>query len=449
MDNETKIIEAIKAGDNVLITGGAGTGKTFLQNKIVEAFEDKLIVRTALTGLASLHVNGQTIHKFTGIGINNHVDQLKFITKSRKFRTQTIYDIEDCDILFIDEVSMLRSDVLGLLDALFKYVMDKPELPFGGKQIVFAGDFMQLPPVVKRTDNLPEFWAFQSPVWTALNFTIINLTEVKRQTDKDFSNCLNWIRAGRKAMTPEMEQRVSNYIYATRHNVMPKGVEPIKLVSTNDESNRWNSKMLRNIDSVAEGYAAKVDGISEKHIETIIKDCPALQMLSIKVGAQVMTLKNDSSDEYINGSMGEYLGLENAEICVGFETDGTRIMETASCMKVKIFEPEAIVYVPKHTWKNEKRKVSEVTGEVIVELLASFEQYPVKLAYAITIHKSQGMSLDYLEVDFRNVFMSGQAYVALSRARKYEGLIVKNWSIAKVMTDPAAYDFYMGLNNGK
>ena len=446
MDTEKELIDAIKDRRNIFLTGGAGTGKTYLQNKVVEHFGNELIiVRTALTGLASLHVNGMTIHKFTGIGINNHVDQLKIITKSRNFRTKTIYDIEECDILFIDEISMLRSDVVGLLDALFKYVMDSDK-PFGGKQVLFSGDFMQLAPVVKRNDNLPDFWAFQSPVWDALNFNTINLKEVKRQTDKDFSNCLNWIRVGRKAMGPEIERQVSNYIYNTRYNVMPEGVEPIKLVSTNDESNRWNAKCLRNIQTANEAYVADVDGISEKYVEAIIKDCPALMMLNIKVGAQIMTLKNDANGEYINGSMGEYLGLENAEVKVGRDDDGCPIFEMASCMKIKIFDSGLIVYVPRHIWSNEKKKISEVTGEVVTTTLASFEQYPVKLAYAITIHKSQGMSLDYLEVDCRNIFMPGQAYVALSRARTYAGLVVKNWSISKVMTNEAAFNFYMGLN---
>jgi len=159
MDIEKELLEAIKSGRNIFLTGGAGVGKTYWQNKIVDKFSDNLlIVRTALTGLASLHVSGMTIHKFSGIGISNHVSQMKSITKTKKFQTQTIYDIEDCDILFIDEISMLRSDVLELLDALFKYVMDSDK-PFGGKQVVFAGDFMQLPPIVRRDDNLPLFWA--------------------------------------------------------------------------------------------------------------------------------------------------------------------------------------------------------------------------------------------------------------------------------------------------
>jgi len=445
MDIEKELLQAIKSGRNIFLTGGAGVGKTYWQNKIVDKFgSDLLIVRTALTGLASLHVQGQTIHKFTGIGINNHVSQLQYIIKTRKFRTQTMYDIEDCDILFIDEISMLRSDVLELLDALFKYVMDS-EKPFGGKQIVFAGDFMQLAPVVKRNDNLPMFWAFQSPVWPQLGFKNINLKEVKRQTDKEFSSCLNWIRCGRNAMTPQIEQMISNYIYNTRNNVMPEGVEPIKLVSTNDESNRANNKKLRELDSVMETYIAKVEGISEKHIETIKKDCPALETLNIKIGAQVMTLKNDFNGEYINGSMGEYLGLENHEVMTGV-LDGEPLLEIESCMKIKIFDSKKIIYVPKGQWENEKKKFDPITNEVVRETLAIFEQYPVKLAYAITVHKSQGMSLDYLEVDFRNIFMPGQAYVALSRAKTYEGLIVRNWSISKVITSAAAYEFYMGLD---
>lgn len=448
MDIEKELISAIQSGRNIFLTGGAGVGKTYWQNKIVENFGDNLIiVRTALTGLASLHVNGQTIHKFTGIGINNHVSQLHFITKSKKFRTQTIYELEECDILFIDEISMLRSDVLELIDDLFKYVMDN-DLPFGGKQVVFAGDFLQLPPVVKNHENLPNFWAFQSQTWTDLNFKIINLTEVKRQDDKNFSTCLNWIRAGRFVMSEELQQRISDYIFNTRFNKVPDGIEPIKLVSINEEADRYNSRKLAELETVEEIYKAEIDGISEKHIELIKKDCPALEILKIKIGAQVMTIKNDINGQYINGSMGEYLGLENREVDVFSRKNGGMISEMKSCMKIRIFDGNRIVYAPIEVWKNEKRRISEETGEPIVETLAEFIQYPVKLAYAITIHKSQGMSLDYVEIDFRNVFMAGQAYVALSRARKYEGLFVKNWSISKVITNKQAFDFYMGLKNG-
>ena len=232
-----KMLEAVNEGRNILITGGAGTGKSYNIRKIIEwaESEDINIARTALTGMASLQFDcGETLHRCLGLGFNKNVGDLNKITRSYIFRTEKRWEIESIDIIIIDEISMLRSDTLELCNAVFQYVMDNDE-PFGGKQVIFSGDFMQLPPIVRPEEKniVTKPWAFQSELWEKLELEIIYLTEIKRQDDPQFAQALNTIRAGAAHVC-------SNYFEYTRHNKFPEGVTPTKLLSTNMEVNRVN-----------------------------------------------------------------------------------------------------------------------------------------------------------------------------------------------------------------
>jgi len=414
MDLYNETLELIQNKQSILITGGAGVGKSYTLRKIVEWMEEENwnVARTAMTGMASLQLPiGETLHRCIGLGYNKNINDLKNVVSTYKFRTEKRYEIEALDAIIIDEVSMLRSDTIDLLSEVLKYVMDN-ELPFGGKQIIFSGDFMQLPPVVRPEEKkeLSKFWAFQSDSWNALNPNIIYLTEIKRQDDPKFAMALNMIRAG------AINDAVDEYFFNTYKNKFPEDIEPVRLLSTNIEVKGVNKMHLNKVKGELIEREADIDAVSDKLRDQIIRDCPAEQFLELKEGAQVMILVNSSNYEFVNGTMAEF--LEETEVEIMQFNDWVKV----KAVTVRIIESDIIVTIPICEWKIEKK--NEKTDSVTK--LASFKQYPIKLGWAITIHKSQGMSIDYLQVDLNRCFAEGMAYVALSRARNYEGLKVIN-----------------------
>lgn len=439
MEPKEQIIADFEAGKNILLTGGAGVGKSYNLRHFVEWADNENLnmARTALTGMASLQLPmGETLHRCTGIGFAKNLDDLNQVTKSYKFRNEIRWELQALDALIIDEISMLRSDTLELIDGVLKYARNNDE-PFGGLQTVFSGDFMQLPPVVKNEEkpffNERGFWAFQSPVFNELDFSIRYLTEIKRQDNPKFATALNMIRAG------AINQAVNEYFRNTENHNFPDDVEPVRLLGTNFEVNKLNEAKLKKLDTKLETYDANITAVNDKLKDRIIRDCPAMETLNLKEGAQVMILVNDKTNRYVNGSMGEYLGLAKKEILVMDEW-----VKTEVCL-VRLFSSDEIVELPRYEWKIEKKK--EVRGKFSTQKLAGFCQFPIKLGWAITIHKSQGMSLDYLQVDLTRCFAEGMAYVALSRARTYEGLKIVNWRPGIVNCNKDAFNFYMELKN--
>jgi len=425
------IIEAIEEGRNACVTGGAGTGKSYNIRKVIEYCDDNNIqvARTAMTGMASLQLpEGETVHSCFKTGLHHSKLHLINVVTSYIFQKETSYLLRILDLIIIDEMSMMRADFLELLDAILKYVMQN-ELPFGGKQVIFSGDFMQLPPIVKDDEDIHiknNYWAFESPVWAELELKIIYLTEIKRQDDINFSNALNMIRAG------AVNQSVNDYFFKTHSHKFPLGTEPVKLLSTNVEVETNNMARLKVLATEQEKYVAEITADNEFYRKKIINDVVAMENLYLKVGCQVMILKN-CKGSYVNGSMGEYLGKHKIKT----EDEGIEV----EALQIRLFDNNSIVYLEPAQWTIEK------TIDGIKHVYASFTQFPVKLGYAITIHKSQGMSIDYLEVNLGKCFADGMAYVALSRARKYEGLRVTNWNSRAVKCNKKAFDFYMGLKS--
>ena len=433
-------IEKIEDGKNLFITGGAGTGKSWTVNRIVEWAEenDIEVARTALTGMASLQIpNGETLHRCLGLGFGKDRGDLEKVVNGYKFENETQHNIKFLDLLIIDEVSMLRSDLLGLVNGVLQVARGNMEQPFGGLQVILCGDFMQLPPVVKNEErqkfNDGKYWPFKSEVWDDLDLDIIYLTEIKRQDDKHFAKALNCIRAG------YVTDDVNQYFAESQSHEFPSGIEPVKLMTTNRSVDLVNNRRLSMIQKDLETYKCKTGGRSEKFIEKLKKDCRAEDNLKLKVGAQIMIIINDPNGGFVNGTMGEYLGTKQVRVTKINYFTGSEVEKLVTGLKVRLLESNRTVLIPPFEW----RLTEKSNGKEVV--LATLEQYPVRLAWAITVHKSQGMSIDYLEVDLMNCFAEGQAYVALSRAKTYEGLRVKNWRPGVVRCDPHAYDYYMNL----
>lgn len=419
-------LAAVMEGRNVLLTGGAGTGKSFNLGKLIKYFEenDIEVARTAMTGMASLQmVGGETVHSCFKTGMTTNKEFLYSIVTNGFFQKETANILRMTKVFIIDEISMMRSDFLELIDAILKYVTQN-ERPFGGKSMIFSGDFMQLPPVVKDAE-LENFWAFESPIWDQMNLKVIYLTEIKRQDNVQFAKALNMVRAGK------VSQEIHKYFFETHKHKFPHGVEPVKLLSTNKEVQASNWARLKELETEEEYYEARVWAKNDFLKKKIINDVTADEHLYLKKGCQVMILKNVKGS-YVNGSMGEYVGKHTVP------RDGKAV----EALAIRLFENDKIVYVERHEWTIEKPSRSGLK-----DIQATFLQFPVKLGYAITIHKSQGMSIDYLEVNLGNCFAEGMAYVALSRARTYEGLRVTNWNPRAVKCNAKAFNFYMNLKN--
>lgn len=401
-----EILETLEHNNVAFLTGPGGTGKTYNINKICE--EVGRVARTATTGVAATHISGETIHRFSGIGTLKNIDSIDRITKSYYF-SNISRAINLSRLVVVDEVSMLHRNQFELINKVFQFALKSTE-PFGGKKMLFSGDFLQLPPVEKGAINP---WVFHSEVWKEMKPTVFELTKIWRQDDKAFTEVLMNIRRG--ICGARESEMIGSRTEATFDNI-----KPVKLVSTNAQADRINKSNMGKIKGETFTYKAEIKIFDAKtprqeafKRDSLIKEMIAPEVLEIKEGSQVMILKN--GDGYCNGTMGIVTRCDDDSVVVDTD-EGTFTLEMAE-------------------WNKLNSKDEEV---------ASFKQIPLKPAYAITVHKSQGMSLDYCEIDFESFFAPGQAYVALSRVKSLEGLSVKNWNPSVVSTNQDALDFYYG-----
>lgn len=425
-DNEylEQIVKSIKQGENLFITGYAGTGKSFILNKLKKMFR---IDVTSTTGLAAVNVQGQTIHSWSGVGICNKpvIDVVEKILKRSKLKKQ----IQECEILAIDEISMLDGMTFDYIDQVLRNVRDCDK-PMGGIQMLMFGDFFQLPPVKKENG-----FCFNSACWKELDLKTIFLEKIYRQSDERFIKALNNLR-----LNELTESDIELFMSRQIDDSLVKA-DMLHIFSTNYEADNYNNMKFRQVDNRMYMFNS-VDKIHRKNsaivvdrnnlsdkltkfdlmtLETFDKSCKAPSALDLKVGCKVMLLINlDFNKGLINGSTGEVLeisqNIEDEHILVKFDNG----VEQA---------------IPKNTFEAYR------DGEVVV----SREQYPLRLAYGITIHKSQGMTLDNLIVDCNRIFECGQVYVALSRITSLKGLYLKAFSPQKVRSNPEVVEFYKNL----
>ncbi len=379
-------LDILKLGHTAFLTGAAGAGKSYALREYV-SYLKKHGVRyavTASTGIASTHINGMTIHAWSGIGIRHRLTKYDLEAIEEKANIYKRWN-ETC-VLIIDEVSMLHASFVDMLDKLGKH-MRRNDKPFGGIQVVFTGDFFQLPPVV-RGDNEYEgedVFAFQSKAWKESKPVVCYLTDQFRQDDDELSNVLNAIRSG------EVEEE--HYLILKESNKKPHEEDHIKLYTHNENVDEINARAFKALEGDVKVYEMITRGKGPL-LQSLKSNCLAEEKLELKVGAKVICIKNDVERRYVNGSMG---------IVVDFDKEGSPIVELVGGRKVTM---------KADTWRIEE------DGKVKAELC----QIPLRLAWAITVHKSQGMTLDKAEIDLSRAFASGQGYVALSRLKTLQGL---------------------------
>lgn len=398
-------LDIMLSGESVFLTGPAGSGKTYVLNKFITMSRKigKKIAVTATTGIAATHLNGNTVHSWSGIGVRDFLEN-SFIDRLPKSRKETI---EKTDILIIDEISMMHDFRLDMIDEICKKVR-KNNLPFGGLQVIFSGDFFQLPPINRENSSVPRF-AIYSTSWQELRPVVCYLTEQHRQDDEDLYNVLNFIRDGDG--DEEVSQKLIQRLDAQPQEYLTE------LHTTNVDVDFINNQMLDQIDSEEITYTWTTQGLNN-YIENLSKSILAPEQLRLKKDALVMAVKNSSDKKFVNGSLG---------IVVGF-LPGTNypIVKFKNGNEIAIF-PES--------WELRD-------GE---KKLATIIQLPLRLAWAITIHKSQGMTLDGAVIDLRKAFIEGMGYVALSRVKNLANLYLKGLNHKSLQTSKAARDLDITL----
>ena len=382
--NQGLALEIMLSGQSVLLTGPAGAGKTFVLNQFIKLskYEGKHVSVTATTGLAATHLGGTTIHSWAGIGVHDSIGN-GFVDHIAKGRREII---EKTDVLIIDEISMLHDFRLDMVDEVCRLVRKKDE-PFGGIQIIMSGDFFQLPPI-NRGDSRAGGFVVNSEVWRELDPVICYLQEQHRQDDEQLLDILNAMRAG------DIRRHHAETLLA-RAEVFPDDLEQLtELHTVNVDVDKINEAKLETLEGDEVVYSQMTTG-SESYVETLQRSVLAPAALKVKKGALVMAVKNSPERKYVNGSIGTIIDFEPY-------TDYP-IVEFKNGKEVSM--------VP-DTWElrdGDKKR-------------ASISQIPLRLAWAITIHKSQGMTLDAARIDLRKAFVEGMGYVALSRVKNLNNL---------------------------
>lgn len=384
------------------ITGKAGTGKsTFLQ--YFRENTQKKIVILAPTGVAALNVKGQTIHSFFGFPSRaldpDHIQQ-----HIQRYNRNIFKQI---DTIIIDEVSMVRADIMDAIDIVLRQYGRNPGSPFGGIQIIFLGDLYQLPPVVSTgaeavflSERYNTFYFFGAPAicQREINLTLLELTKVFRQNNLNFIEILDRIRTG---LQTDADIQLLNQNVRVEADLF--GQEYVYLTTLRDIADHINQQKLHNIESQEFSFLATIEG-DFPHQRRFI---PARENLTLKIGAQVMFIKNDRLGRWVNGTIGKIVFLTENNITVAIDENHYNIS--------------------KETWEYIKYRYNQENGRIIPEVIGKFTQYPLILAWAFTIHKSQGMTFDNIYLDLGNgAFEYGQTYVALSRCKNIEGIKLRN-----------------------
>ena len=396
-------------GRSVFLTGKAGTGKTTFLKYITQTTAKRFVV-LAPTGVAAINAGGSTIHSFFQLPLCPYLPDVKeLITeyqmpeRYRSLRKERVKIIRTLDLLIIDEISMVRADLLDAVDmTLRKYRHN--DKPFGGVQLLMIGDAQQLSPVVKDSERQYMSQVYQSPYFfhskalSRLQYVTIELQKVHRQKDAEFLDILNAVREDR--MTAQLLRKINE-----RVGVPPvrqeDGTEPIRLTTHNVRADEVNSRKLAELPDDPSLFTAQIEGDFPEH------SYPADEVLELKPGAQVMFIRNDSEGKYYNGKLAKVEKIAKGVVTVS-DSNGEMIDVTPV------------------EWPNTQYELDDESGEICQNVVGTFRQLPLRIAWAITIHKSQGLTFDNVVIDAGAAFAFGQVYVALSRCRSLEGITLES-----------------------
>ena len=418
-----RILKTLQARKNVFLTGGAGTGKSYTTKCIIENFykSSKNVVALGSTGISAVNIGGITLHSFFRFGRINDINELARHDKTQRNELKELYKVlSKLDLIIIDEISMVRSST---------FEMVAYRLRMGGFKgaLLVVGDFYQLEPVVSRDEKgqnslFGGFYAWQSMAWSDMNFVNFMLTKPKRTSDLGFFGILERIRVG------VCDDEVMGFL-ASRVEQNPPA-NALRLFGTNAKVDALNEERLNMLKTPLFHVEAAIkasQGVSETELKSWLAGINIAKVLELKVGAEVIICANKRGS-YYNGERAEVLELKEDGIIVRKHNDELCSIEPV-CLELNAYADE--------------------NAKVAKQVLASFVQYPLRLAYAITIHKSQGMSLDDYICDVNDIFASGQLYVALSRARSAKGLFLEQNSTlnrlrSKIRPNDAVAQFYAG-----
>jgi ATP-dependent exoDNAse (exonuclease V) alpha subunit len=413
-----RALQLIEDGGNIFVTGRAGTGKSTLLDYFRKN-TDKEVVVLAPTGVAAVNVDGQTIHSFFGFGPDITPDVVRRCDDEKSQIYKTI------EIIVIDEVSMVRADLMDCVDKSLR-LNRGDKRPFGGVQMIFFGDLYQLPPVVVEKDRrmfsqqYKSQYFFDSKVFEKFEMELIELEKIYRQKDIEFINILNAIRNNtvQQDHLNQLNKRVDT-------SFKPKTTDfCISLTTTNDMADEINLKELARLRQKQCKYRGKIRGrFDRKYLPTDID-------LRLKIGSQVMLLNNDSAGRWVNGTVGKIVDIRDDE------KKDVIVVETQDKRKIE---------VSPYMWKMYNTVLNKETGSLESETVGTFTQYPIRLAWAVTIHKGQGKTFDRVIIDIgKGAFAHGQVYVALSRCTSLEGIVLRkpiekrhifmDWKISKFLT---------------
>lgn len=413
-EEQLAVLSDINGIKNILVTGSAGTGKSFLLKAIRKQFLDNKINLAVCgsTGIAAVNVNGLTLHTWAGLGLAKG-DPEVIVEKIRQNK-KAFSNLTRINHLALDEISMISGSLFQKLDKVFRMVRGRLDEPFGGMQLIMFGDFLQLPPV-STSAKRPEKFAFQTKAWKDAKIKTHLLSKVFRQEELEFSKALDAVRIGE---FNESVSKILNDCYQKEDK--DPTFKPVVLHTHNKDADLINKSKLGEIDSELVDYEAKDEG-SKKALKALER-CLLPKTLELKVGAQVMLCVNLEQDQgLVNGTLGKVVGFSNTfrELpIIEFQNGKKRTLEL-------------------HEWKVDEN------GKTIGYRV----QIPVRLAWAITVHKSQGMTLEKVEVHLGKAFEYGQSYVALSRAKTKEGLFIANGSRKSIKAHPDALKFYKDLTS--